>query len=91
MTFIYISNFVISGMLVIILDYYLNFSSLSIFMTSFLLCSNKIVYGTYIAYQSYNEIKPTSYYTKYNLSYNEIKFEHTHKFAEKINEFFKNL
>jgi len=90
-TIIYISNFMLSGALVLILNIYMNFTSITIFITSFLLCSNKILYGTYIAYISYCEIKPTSYYTKYYMTYNEIKIEHTRKFAEQLHGFFAAL
>jgi hypothetical protein len=90
-TIIYISNFMLSGALVLMLNLYMNFTSITIFITSFLLCSNKILYGTYIAYISYCEIKPTSYYTKYYMTYNEIKIEHTRKFAEQLHGFFATL
>jgi len=85
---IYITNFVSSGVLILLYEFYMDVASVAIFISSFLLCSNKIIYGTYIAYMSYYDNKPISYYSKFNLLYNEIKFEHTHHFAEKLHNFF---
>ena len=91
MTIIYIINFFSSAILVLVLGYYLNISSVTVFISSVLLCSNKVIYGTYIAYYSYYNNKPTSYYTKYNLSYNEIKLEHTSNFANKLHNLFVSI
>jgi hypothetical protein len=88
---IFITNFIVSGILVLLLNYFNNFSSITIFITSILLCINKLFNGYYVAYTSYYENKPMSYYAKYNLIYNEIKLEHSKHFIDYIQSFFSNI
>jgi len=91
LSFVYITNFIFSGLLILLFDFYLNLNSITVYITSFLLCSNKMISGIYVAYLSYYENKPISYYTKYNLSYNEVKIEHTSNFTNRLYNLFSSI
>lgn len=69
--YLYVSNFVISSVLVLHF-YYLDYRTITTLMTNVILCWSKVMKGYTLASKSYKENIAISYYNILNLSFNMI-------------------